>query len=42
VLGERVEALLASQRLRPAVAEATGYRFRFVELELALRDLFDR
>ncbi|HEV8634190.1 MAG TPA: TIGR01777 family oxidoreductase [Chloroflexota bacterium] len=42
VLGERVEALLASQRLRPAVAEATGYRFRFVELEPALRDLFDR
>ena len=42
VLGQRVEVVLASQRARPSVAEATGYRFRFAELETALRDLFDR
>jgi hypothetical protein len=42
VLGELADSLLASQRVQPAVAEATGYRFRFAELEPALRDLLDR
>ena len=41
-LGQVVEALLASQRARPSVAEATGYAFRFAELEPALRDVLDR
>jgi uncharacterized protein (TIGR01777 family) len=41
VLGELADLLLASHRARPAVAEATGYAFRFPELEPALRDLLD-
>jgi hypothetical protein len=39
VLGERVEVLLASQRVLPKVARATGYSFRYSELEPALRHL---
>lgn len=42
VLGERVEVLLASQRVLPKVAEADGYSFRFAELDPALRDLLTR
>lgn len=38
-LGERVEVLLASQRVAPRVAKATGYSFRYPELAPALRDL---
>ncbi|HEY3082714.1 MAG TPA: TIGR01777 family oxidoreductase [Chloroflexota bacterium] len=41
VLGERVDVLLASQRVGPAAAQAAGYRFRFPELEPALGNLFD-
>jgi uncharacterized protein len=38
MLGEMGEALvLASRRMQPAKLLATGYRFRFAELELALR-----
>ena len=36
-LGEMAETLLASARLRPERLLATGYRFRFPELEGALR-----
>ena len=39
VLGERADVILASQRVRPAVAERTKYQFRFPELNAALRDL---
>jgi uncharacterized protein (TIGR01777 family) len=41
-LGERVEVLLASQRVRPAAAEAAGYSFRFAALQPALNDLLRR
>jgi uncharacterized protein (TIGR01777 family) len=41
--GEMAEAtLLASTRVRPARLQATGYRFRFPELEGALRHLLGR
>jgi uncharacterized protein (TIGR01777 family) len=36
VFGELAGVLLASQRVAPRVAEATGYRFRHVEVEAAL------
>jgi NAD dependent epimerase/dehydratase family enzyme len=36
-LGEMADTLLASTRLRPERLLATGYRFRFPELEGALR-----
>ncbi len=39
VLGERADVILASQRVKPAVAERTNYRFQFPELNEALRDL---
>ncbi len=38
-LGELAAELLASQRAVPNKARALGYRFRFPELELALREL---
>jgi uncharacterized protein (TIGR01777 family) len=38
-LGERVDVLLASQRVRPAAAEASGYAFRYPDLQPALDDL---
>lgn len=38
-LGEMSSAVLASQRVLPRKALALGYRFRFPELEGALRDL---
>ncbi len=38
-VGEMAEVLLASQRVVPARAQALGYRFKFPELEPALRDL---
>jgi len=38
-LGELASVVLASQRMVPARALALGYRFRFPELEGALRDL---
>jgi hypothetical protein len=40
VLGEMAETLLASSRLRPQRLLDTGYRFRFPELEGALRHGF--
>jgi len=39
VLGEMADTVLASQRVVPEKAVALGYRFRFPELEAALRDL---
>ena len=36
-LGEMADTLLASTRLRPERLLATGYRFRFPQLEGALR-----
>lgn len=39
VLGEMAEMLLASQRVRPAAALASGYRFKFPELKPALEEL---
>ena len=38
-LGERVEVLVASQRVVPRAAQETGYQFRYPELAPALRDL---
>jgi hypothetical protein len=38
-LGESATALLASQRVRPAVLESRGFRFRFPSLDLALADI---
>jgi uncharacterized protein (TIGR01777 family) len=38
-VGEMAEVVLASQRVLPAKALALGYRFRFPDLEGALRDL---
>jgi uncharacterized protein (TIGR01777 family) len=38
-LGEMATAVLASQRVLPARALALGYRFRFPDVEAALRDL---
>jgi hypothetical protein len=40
--GEVADALLASTRMRPERLLATAYRFRFPELEEALRDLLSR
>jgi hypothetical protein len=37
-LGERVEVLLASQRVLPRAAQAAGYQFRYPELAPALRE----
>jgi uncharacterized protein len=43
LLGELADELvLASQRVRPVVALASGYAFRFPELEPALRHVLDR
>ena len=43
MLGEVADALLlASQRMRPAKLEATGYGFRYPQLEGALRHLLGR
>ena len=36
LLGEMSEIVLASQRVKPAVAQRTGYDFRYTELEEAL------
>lgn len=41
-LGELADVVLASQRVVPRKALALGYRFRFPELEGALRDLLGR
>lgn len=41
-LGEFVEVLLASQRVRPAAALAAGFSFQHPELEAALRDVLAR
>jgi len=40
VLGELSQLLLESQRVIPAVAERSGYKFRFPELPTALADVF--
>ena len=40
--GEVADALLASTRMRPERLLATDYRFRFPELERALRHLLSR
>jgi NAD dependent epimerase/dehydratase family enzyme len=40
--GEVADALLASTRMRPERLLATGYRFRFPELERALRHVLRR
>jgi uncharacterized protein (TIGR01777 family) len=40
MLGEMSEVLLASQRAVPAAAEAAGYRFRFPDLQGALKAIF--
>jgi uncharacterized protein (TIGR01777 family) len=42
VFGEVADALLASTRMRPERLLETGYRFRFPELEGALRHVLDR
>jgi hypothetical protein len=39
LLGETASAILASQRVLPRKALELGYRFRFPDLEGALRDL---
>lgn len=40
-MGEMSEIVLASQRVRPGIAEASGYRFKFPNLEGALADAID-
>lgn len=40
LLGERAETLLHSQRVVPNVLKASGFRFKFNELDEALADLF--
>jgi uncharacterized protein (TIGR01777 family) len=40
VLGELGDALLASQRVVPARAQAAGYHFRYPEIEIAFRGIF--
>ncbi|RMD85562.1 MAG: TIGR01777 family protein, partial [Candidatus Dadabacteria bacterium] len=42
VLGELATALLASQRVRPAVAERLGFKFAYPRLDRALEDLLGR
>ena len=43
LLGELAEELLfVSQRVRPAAAQASGYAFRFPDLEPALRHVLNR
>jgi uncharacterized protein (TIGR01777 family) len=42
VLGEVADLALASHRVLPAAAAAGGYRFRFPDLEAALRDALGR
>jgi hypothetical protein len=37
--GEMSEMLLGSQRVAPKVAEASGYRFKFTDLDDALADV---
>jgi uncharacterized protein len=39
MFGEMAEIVFASQRMFPKVAEASGFQFKFVELEAALADL---
>jgi NAD dependent epimerase/dehydratase family enzyme len=39
VLGERVEAVMSSQRVVPKRAEANGYQFRHTDSGEALRSL---
>jgi uncharacterized protein len=41
-LGEFADVLLASQRVYPRAAEAAGFKFKFRELEPALRDIIQR
>ncbi len=41
-LGEMSSMLLTGQRVAPAVALASGFKFAFPDLEPALRDLLDR
>lgn len=41
-LGESAEAILASQRVRPAVLERLGFRYRFADFEAAVRDAVER
>src|SRR5258708_970678 len=42
VLGQMSEALLASERVVPAVAEAAGFRFTYPDVRSALEDLCHR
>jgi hypothetical protein len=39
LLGEMADAVLSGQRVLPTVAERLGYRFRYPELEAALRSI---
>jgi NAD dependent epimerase/dehydratase family enzyme len=39
MLGESAQIVVNGQRVLPAKALATGYRFKFTEVEVALRDL---
>lgn len=41
-LGEFADSLLAGQRAIPARAQGAGYHFRYPDLELALRGIFER
>ena len=41
-LGEMSSMLLTGQRVVPAVALASGFKFAFPDLEPALRDLLDK
>lgn len=40
VLGEMADGLLASQRAVPARAQASGYHFRYPEIDIAFRGIF--
>jgi uncharacterized protein (TIGR01777 family) len=41
-LGELADVLLTGQRVLPAKAESLGFRFRYLELEPALRAIYER
>jgi NAD dependent epimerase/dehydratase family enzyme len=40
-LGEFADSILTGQRVIPARAKALGYHFRYPEIDIAFRGIFD-